>query len=136
MLFGGAICRRCSRARQGNARVFYPNDFQSNILVQTFPSNGEIVPTTSFLVQDFHKVKFPFFKGHGAGPLGCVLFPFSGAGPSRDPSNLDLIDMIRVIAEVQLSFVVACNIEGIVASHRRREVCLHSSAKVISTIGW
>ena len=68
--------------------------------------------------------------------MGCVLFPFSGAGPSRDPSNLDLIDMIRVIAEVQLSFVVACNIEGIVASHRRREVCLHSSAKVISTIDW
>ena len=116
--------------------VYFVSITSKAIFWSKHSSNGEIVPTFSFLVQGFHKIKCPFFKGHGTGLLVCILVPFSGVGPFGVPSNLDLIDRIRVIAEVQLSFVVACNIEGIVASHRRREVCLHSSAKVISTIGW
>jgi len=73
-------------------------------------------------VQGFHIVKFPLFEGHGAGLLGRILIPHLGAGPSTEVSNLDLVHRIGIIAEVELSFIVTCNIEGIVACHRRRDV--------------
>ena len=61
--------------------VYFVSITSKAIFWSKHSSNGEIVPTFSFLVQGFHKIKCPFFKGHGTGLLVCILVPFSGVGP-------------------------------------------------------